>query len=194
MSFYRNKSLALVVLFVFFTVTACGTSASGQRAGTLDSIREQFAPLQAEEQPSPEPLESVVVPPREQPNTDTSFSQRVLLGQSAPFSGLLLSDAAAAFVASEYEAVIQRYELALTQQRALDYARLLRDTQILRLQINSERERFLLFAESQERHISSLEAAIAQEGGVDVFQILGLVGAGALGIIIGIVIGIFAGI
>ena len=193
---YKLINATTIVLLFSMLLGACaGPNAENRRTQTLESIRNQFAPMADEQDASSiEPLESVIVPPREQPDPSLSFSQRVLLGQSVPFSGLLLSDSAAAFVASEYEAVIQRYELALAQQRSLDLARLARDTSQLRLQINADRERFLIFAESQERYIASLEAMVSQEDQVDVFQILALVGSGALGIIIGIVIGIFAGL
>jgi hypothetical protein len=189
-----KKALSLVLsvsLIGTLLIPACGPSAQSIRTrNTLEAIRNQFAPLEQEDG-SIEPLESVQVPPREQPDSSTSFSQRILAGQSAPFSGLLLSDSAAAFVASEYEAIIQRYELALSQQRAMDLARVIRDSRAYRLQINSERERFRIFAESQERYIASLEASLSQQNQVDVLQIFALVGAGAVGIVFGIIIGIF---
>lgn len=111
-----------------------------------------------------------------------------------PFSGLLLSDSAAAFVASEYEALTQRFQLTLTQQRERDYARLVREVESFRLRLNGDRERFLLIIESQERYVESLEEALRGQDDLNVMEVLSFVGVGALGILIGIVVGIFAGI
>lgn len=169
----------------------CGASQSSSQRTTLESIRAQFP--QIEEQPV-EPLEALETPPRESPNEESSFSQRVLRGESVPFSGLLLSDSAAAFVASEYEAQAQRFSLTLQQQRQRDYARLVRDSEGFRLRLNGDRQRFLIIAEAQERYIQGLETAIRSQDEPNILEILALVGVGALGVLIGIVIGIFAGI
>lgn len=186
-----KQVIALVVLICFLgTVVGCGGSTGAGRT-TLDNIRAQFP--EVEDMPL-ESLESVVPPLREEPDQTTAFSQRVLRGESAPFSGLLLSDSAAAFVASEYEALTQRFQLALTQQRDLDQARLARELESFRLRLNSDRERFLIIAEGQERHILQLEEIIRNQNEPNLVEILSFVGIGALGILIGIVVGFFVSI
>lgn len=181
-----------LTLFSFLVCSGCGAAGTTSRERTtLENIRAQFP--QVEEVPL-EPLEAVPMPDREQPDSDTSFSQRVLRGDSVPFSGLLLSDSAAAFVASEYEAQIQRFQLTLTQQRDRDFARLTREIETYRLQLNADRERFLIIAQGQERYIANLEEVIRNQEQPNILEILSFVGIGALGILIGIVIGFFAGI
>lgn len=187
----QNKTNIICVIILTLFNSACGSSSNNHRTLNLESIRNQFAPLEEREI---EPLDTVTLPPREQPDSATSFSARVIEGQIVPFNGLLLSDAAAAFIASEYEAIIQRCELSLSQQRARDMARLTRDVHRLQLQINIDRERFLLIFESQERHIALLNEELSRKNNVDIFQILGLIGSGALGVIIGTVVGFFAGL
>lgn len=188
-----KQGTALIVLTCFLCsglVVGCGGAPVAGRS-TLDSIRAQFP--EVEDAPL-EPLESVVPPVREEPDQTTAFAQRVLRGESVPFSGLLLSDSAAAFVASEYEALTQRFELALTQQRDLDQARLTRDIESFRLRLNSDRERFLIIVEGQERHILQLEEIIRNQDEPNLVEILSFVGIGALGILIGIVVGFFVSI
>jgi len=184
----RTIALVTTLCLVLATVGCGASSSSGPSRTTLENIRAQFPPL--EEGPPPEPLEEVVTPTREQPDAESSFSQRVLQGQSVPFSGLLLSDAAAAFVASEYEALTQRFGASLTQQRQRDFARLVHLSETMRLQINSDRERFLIIAENQETYINSLERALSASNEPNVLEILAMVGIGALGILVGIVVGI----
>jgi len=135
------------------------------------------------------PLEEVTVPDRESADPATSRAQRLTTGQAATFDGLLLSDSAAAYVVSEYAAIQSRYGAALIQQRERDFARLLRDTEVLRLRINGDRERFLISFQSQDTYIRELESVALQDN--TVMDVLVITGAGAIGVVLGIIVGFF---
>ncbi|MFA6049922.1 MAG: hypothetical protein WC761_01875 [Candidatus Paceibacterota bacterium] len=175
-------------LFILSSILIIGCGAARPaRPSSLDSLRQQFAPIETIE---PEVLDTVVISDRDSAGAEEGRTYRIVQGEVAPYTGLLLNDPAAAYIVSEYQALGERYGVSLTQQRERDYARLIRDTESMRLQINGDRERFLVIVESQDQYINNLEGIAFQ--GTTVTDVLVIVGAGAVGIVIGIIVGFFA--
>lgn len=184
--------LPLLLLFCLSCTGGCATANSSQFATrpSLESLREQFAPMP---QPELQPLEEVrPILQEEGADHSTHRTYGISLGESAPFSGLLLSEGAAAYIVTEHQALQERYGVSLTQQRERDFARLLRETETLRLQVNGDRERFLILFESQERYTQDLERMLSNTQETSVVDILAYVGIGAAGVLIGIIVGFFA--
>lgn len=156
----------------------------------LDNVLEQFSEI--EQIPTPTPLTLVPIPRASDPPSDDDFyAFRLERGTQAPFSGILLSDRAAAFVLTEHEAAYERFSLALSQQLELDFARLVRDRNELYLQINSDRARFRLILTTQQRHIEDLNTIIENKN-TDFWEKFWLVTGGiGAGLIVGIITGFF---
>lgn len=179
----------LLSLFIFggvvVTIVGCAHgSGTLTRPDALHSLETQFGPVDAG---APVPLETVAVPAPEPPDPTEARTYRLVHGQPAPVDGILFTDAAAAYVVSEYTALHDRFQLALTQQHDRDYARLLHDTETLTLQINSDRERFRLLFQGEENYISTLETMTHQDNTWhDIWQVLG---AGGIGVLVGVIVG-----
>jgi len=171
-------------LLITFIVTGCGSSAP-TRPTALQDLASRFPEVEAPAEI--EPLEIVVVPAPEPPDATQARTYRLLDGQLAPINGILFTDAASAYIVSEYIAIRERFELALSQQRSRDMARLIRDTDSLRLQINGDRERFRLLLESQGRYIQDLEQLANRD--TTFTDVLLMVGIGAIGAVVGVVVG-----
>lgn len=180
-----------LVLFVIAFVLLCNCAGNSPKPVTpLDNVLSQFEEIS--EIPSPSPLALVPIPRPSTPPTDDDFyAFRLERGNQAPFSGILLSDRAAAFVLTEHEAMYERFSLALNQQLEMDFARLVRDRNELYLQINTDRARFRLILTTQQRHIEDLNNIIENKN-TDFWEKFWLVtgGVGA-GLIIGVITGFF---
>ena len=178
------KSLFIGFFTVLFLVSGCGGSGSA-RPSALQDLASRFP--EVETPTEVEPLEVVVVPAPEPPDTASARTYRLLEGQLAPVDGILFTDAASAYIVSEYIAIRERFELGLSQQRSRDMARLVRDTDSLRLQINGDRERFRIIIESQDRYIQDLEQLANRD--TTFADVLLMVGIGAVGVVVGVVVG-----
>lgn len=183
----RKHFFITFVVWLLVGAMGCGASRPTARTTTLETLREQFASI--ETTPIP-PLEEVQLAPREEPDISRASTYRISLGETAPFTGLLLNDPAAAYIVTEYQAIGERYGASLLQQRDRDYARLTRDLESVRLERNGDRERFLIVLETQERYIEDLEGLAFQDNTIT--DVLTIGGAAALGILLGIVIGFLA--
>lgn len=177
-------SLVCVALFV----QACGGT---PKPTALQNYESEFASLPIPTEETIDPIELVEMPARQENPDPNAFTLRLSEGVVAPFSGLLLSNSAAAFIVSEYQAQAERFVLALQHQRQKAIARLLLDNQRLTLQINGERERFLVAVRSQQQQIIDLRQLNEEANSVWPKVWIG-VGAFSVGALIGIIIGLVA--
>ena len=185
-------TLAGFLMIVGHSGCTSGASAQGSPTrATLDQMREQFAPV---EHVDPAPLEALETPPAPHPTGDTLRTWRLIHGQLAPVDGILFSDSAAAFVVVEYMAQRERFTLILEQQRERDQLRLLRDTEMLRLQMNGDRERFLIILETQERYIQDLEELMHTQGNTTMDDVWMILAGGGIGVLVGIVLGLLVAV
>jgi hypothetical protein len=182
-----KKILAMLLTFTLLLQACAGT----QKPSALQNYEDQFQPLPIPTEESLEQLEVVEIPTRSENPDPNAFTVRLLANQTAPFAGLLLSDSAAAFVVTEYQALTERFVLTLGLQRQKAQARLLRDNQRLTLQINGERERFIVAIRSQQQQIIDLRTLNAEANSVWPKVWIGL-GSLGVGLIVGLVVGLVA--
>jgi len=185
-----NRTCLLLSTILF--LQAC-TFATPHINSPLENLQEQFPNLEIVTEETMPPLVEVTIPERVNTPDDQAYTLRVTVGQTVPFSGILFSDSAAAYVTTEYVALSERFQLALGTQRQMDFARLVLDTNSLRLQINGDRERFFVVLQNQQEQINDLRILNAEANSPWQKIWLGL-GVGAAGILLGLLAGFFVGI
>ena len=179
----HNKFMIFSLFVISFTIMNCAKHPT-VRAPT-QAVLNQF-PLLPEEH-TIAPLEAVTIPEPETAPTTSSYL-RLTLGQPAPFNGFIFNDIGAAFLVTEHQALSQRYEAALLNQRERDFARLTLDTNSLRLQINTDRKTFKVLITSFDQRIQDLQEVVEEENSI-FHDIWTIVGAGSAGIVVGFVVG-----
>lgn len=182
------KTSIIYILSLSILLQAC---AGVQKPTSLENYESQFPVLPIPTEDSIDPIELVEAPQRQDNPDENAFSLRITEGAAAPFSGLLLSDSAAAFIITEYQAQGERFSLALEAQRQKATARLVLDNQRLTLQINGERERFLVAIRTQQQQILDLRQLNEDANSVWPKFWVGLAGFG-VGTIIGLIVGLVA--
>jgi len=180
------KKLIVCILSLAMFMQACGGT---QKPTALENYELQFPALPVPTEGSIDPIEIVETPERQESPDENAFSIRINEGAIAPFAGLLLSDSAAAFIITEYQAQAERFVVALEIQRQKAMARLLLDNQRLTLQINGERERFLVAIRSQQQQILDLRQLNEEANSVWPKVWNGLVGF-AIGTILSLIVGL----
>jgi hypothetical protein len=175
-------NLAVIFLAVL-TLNGCAKNTPAVRSPTRDLLN-TYAPVVAFD---PAPLEEVEVPGRDEPPQGSAY-YRLNLGEVAPVAGFLLTDPASAFVITEYEAMTQRFQLALTNQRSRDYARLKLETDTLRLQLNTDRAKFQVILRSYDFEIQDLHNIIKDQNSF-FHNLVPMVAVGSVGIVVGFVVG-----
>lgn len=138
-------------------------------------------------------LPLVEAPTVERNTSTTARRYRVTLGMPAPASGLLLNDEAEAYVFAESEAFEARCRVAITSQRDRDAVRLSLEVGELRLQMNSDRERFRIILDGRDREIQRLmslnETLSGSASDFPLEEVLLGIGALAVGLVGGFAVG-----
>lgn len=185
------KRIIAIFLIIIFAVPSCTKSSSTSNGPRVrqatQELLDEFKPIAPLEL---QPLELVEIPERDAPPENSTF-YRLKLGEIAPIDGFLFSDSAAAFITTEYQALSQRFQLTLETQRDRDLARLNLETGLLRLNINSDREKFLLIVRTMDIDIQDLQNIIKEQSSPfpKLFTIISVGISGvALGFILAIII------
>lgn len=182
------KNFLISILVTAMVLNGCGGT---PKPTALQNYENEFQPLPIPTEETLPPLDPVTLPTRQENPDPGAFTLRLEMGQPSPAAGLFLSDSAAAFVVTEYQALTERFVLTLEIDRQKSFARLLRDNQRLTLQINGERERFLIAIRSQQQQILDLRNLNEEANSVWPKIWIGL-GATAVGIVIGAIVGYVA--
>lgn len=140
-----------------------------------------------------EELPLVETPTVERNTSATARSVRILAGAAAPFAGRLLNDEAMSYMHTASVSLEEECTAAIRRQRDRDAARLTLDVGELRLQINSDRDRFRIILDGRDREIRrllELNTELSHTANEFPWEaVLSGVGAGALGLVIGFVAG-----
>ena len=138
----NNVILGIILLFVAFLNTGCGT-----QAAVAQTVPEE--PVATDETSGSEteaelaPLEVVTLPePTLATGENGERQTHLTVGEPAPWTGVLLSPEAMAFILAEYQALQLRAEAALVRQRESDWLRLQLEVGRLRLQLETDRETY----------------------------------------------------
>lgn len=141
------------------------------------------------------PVEAVVVPTVEPNPTPTPAPIALTLSQefTAPYPGVFFSNEQAAYIIAELEAYQERVSVSMESMRNEFQLRLNTETELLRLQINSDRTRFRLVIEARDAEIARLmrlNERVINRGSEFPWEAV-LVGAG--GLLIGVIGGFLMG-
>jgi hypothetical protein len=149
-----------------------------------------FAPLEESAIEALSLVETPTVTPNVSPD---ALGTRFAAGAVTTYSGRLLNDQALSYLFDESTSYERECGLAINRQRDLDAARLALDVGELRLQINSDRERFRIILGGRDTEIERLltinEELVSDANEFPWDTVLVGVGSGALGLILGFVAG-----
>lgn len=141
------------------------------------------------------PVEAVEVPTVEPSPTPTPAPLALTLNQEfrAPYPGIFFSNEQAAYIIAELEAYQRRVSVSMESVRDGYQLRLNHETELLRLQINSDRTRFRIIISARDAEIARLlrqNERFVNRGSEFPWESV-LVGAG--GLLIGVVGGFLMG-
>lgn len=140
-----------------------------------------------------EELSLVETPTVERNTSPTARSIRIAVGTATPYGGRLLNDEAVSYLHNASVSLELECSAAIRRQRDRDAARLSLDVGELRLQINSDRDRFRVILEGRDREISRLldlnEDLTRDTNAFPWEAVLTGIGTGALGLVLGFISG-----
>ena len=177
---------------VLLLLTGCNNlqSRTSSIAASTSGGEVDLSPL--EETPLEE-LSLVETPTVERNTSPTARSIRIAAGTLTPYGGRLLNDEAMSYMHTASTTLEDECGAAIRRQRDRDAARLSLDVGELRLQINSDRDRFRIILDGRDREISrllALNTELSRDANSFPWDaVLAGVGAGALGLVIGFVTG-----
>lgn len=197
----KNSNIALGILLLLVAVTNAGCGAQTAAAQTVpdETVSTDGTSGSEVEDEELAPLEVVTLPePTLSTGENGERQTHLSVGEPAPWTGVLFSPEAVAFILAEYQALQLRAEAALVHQRDSDWLRLQLEVGRLRLHIESDRETYRIELAGRDREILRLEEAhqaLIDEHSNDFWEDFLMVGGGILGgTVIGLLVGLLAGL
>jgi hypothetical protein len=198
---YRMRFLSILSIYLILCSSGCGilpqTGTTTPQIPDLSLPATDTAESSGEEttEVSEDVTSSDAVPPLMSPPAGDERIVGVALGELVPFTGVLLNEAAAAWLESEADAVQERCQLFVTRRVGELRARLAADTERLELRISTLTEINSIEIRARNERIESLlrmNEELRNRGGEWWEEALWVGGALILGIAAGIIIGFVA--